>query len=279
MRPAALAPALDPPALAQAGAGAEPEATLPLPGRSGPATGSQPAEPIPRLGPQEAEGVLAALEATGASHWEALGLLALQDPGVAWPLITQTLDGVRHQTQAVAACDALAEGDPGVANRAFSAWLNGRTLVGDLWLLDKPWLTALTGQVRVGGHCCLVRCSNLIHLPEGLEARCLSLEGCVGLEMLPDQLTVREVLDLDGCANLTRLPEGLTVVQLSANRCGGLVALPKGLVVRDRINLRGCGAWDGRIPADTVFSRIFTDLHPVGMTRTEWRQRHPHGEV
>jgi len=69
----------------------------------------------------------------------------------------------------------------------------------------------------------------------------LSLNGCVTLTALPDDLQSVQYLDLDGCIALIRLPDlPMTLETLSLNGCLTLTALPDDLQSVQYLNLDGC---------------------------------------
>ena len=107
------------------------------PSGSGRANRSQPMAVASTLEPealaarQDAEGVMAAFLATGASIGEALGLASqVHGPAVCLPLLVQALNrpsgGWRGSGPTVAILDAVALGDAGLAQVGLVAWLEGQ---------------------------------------------------------------------------------------------------------------------------------------------------------
>ena len=85
-------------------------------------------------------------------------------------------------------------------------------------------------------------CIDLMGLPENLwVAGDLSLEGCTGLTALPKNLSVNGDLSLNDCTGLTALPKSLYVEgDLYLNDCIGLTSLPENLSVGGFLYLNGC---------------------------------------
>lgn len=79
---------------------------------------------------------------------------------------------------------------------------------------------------------------------------------------------------------LTRLPDGIEARSLFLNRNVNLKSLPGGMrLVDGSLDMTGCVSWDGIIPEDAVIGfKVYTDLHPEGITLDEWRRLHPNGE-
>jgi hypothetical protein len=77
---------------------------------------------------------------------------------------------------------------------------------------------------------------------------------------LPENLIVKENLDLEGCKAITSLPKGLQVQgHLELNKCPSLTSLPEGLKVRGWLDLRKCPSLTA-LPSDTnVGIYIFVD--------------------
>jgi hypothetical protein len=238
---------LPPPALAQAGAGAEPAA-----------------ERAALLG-EDAQGLLDVLLATGAQPGDAL-LAVVQACGreAALPLLAAFLEDLTPKA-VVRFLNGFAGTEPVLADGGFQAWARswvaiGRpwTVWGDLNLSCLPWLSGL---------------------PAGL-----TVEGCLGLESapfetLPAGLKVYRHLDLRHAA-IRRLPDGLDIggtLNLEGSR---LEALPQGLRVGRDLDLTNCPAWDGVIPADAmVVGELCTPVHPRGLPLAHWRLIHPDGEA
>jgi hypothetical protein len=259
---------------------------------------------------KDAEGAqfatLQALLATGASEWEALGLLAVVAPDWAIPRIEATMakDGFTFGT--MDACDQLAAGCPAAANAALGAALRGgqaRSELHSLNVSDCSWLAGLPGGLVFPGSVGFANCPNLTVLPKGLTVgmdlmvndcpalaslpgdlrvgRHLHLASCVGLTTLAAGIRVGEDLHLTDCLALDRLPDDLDIGGwLSLRGCAHLRALPVGLKVGQGFDLRGCSAWDGRLPCRTPLNHeIVTDAWPTKMSVDRWRWFNPNGEV
>lgn len=83
-----------------------------------------------------------------------------------------------------------------------------------------------------------VRSQNLRQVGAGLCCNSLDFTG-TQIEELPDDLSVRDRLDLGSCRHLRRLPDGLTTGSLVLSECTALAELPKGLDVTF-LDLSGC---------------------------------------
>jgi hypothetical protein len=185
--------------------------------------------------------------ATGASYWEAIGLVAGASGAAAVEGLWRDWSARERDAQAVvAALDTVADHAPEVADAWLNTWLAGRGRIeGDLILYAHGWIT---------------------RLPEGF-----SVEG---------------YLDLDGTA-IRALPVGLQVGgNLSVGGCLGLTGLPAGLEVGGSLNMTAYGPsggpslplWDGRIPEDAKARVVVTDRHPLGEGLERWRREYPNGE-
>jgi hypothetical protein len=267
-------------------------------------------------------GLRATMVASGMAPWDAA--VALVEAGAA-PRWFRDLAGVpagclrafARDQDAVVTFGALAKEDPGVANTALNAYLQGRVVREGLNLSNRKWVTALpeglvvkvalylmdTGvaalptSLQVDGELRLTG-SPVQNLPEGLMlGGALDLEGTL-VTSLPDGLKVPGWFNLRGCriaklpenlvaggsvwaegTPLTVLPKGLYVPGTLSLEGSRLVALPEGLRVWTDLNVLGCDGWDGRIPEDAqVGHQVRTDRHPEGLPLEEWRERHPRGE-
>jgi hypothetical protein len=197
---------------------------------------------------EERDATVAALVAAGQSRWEALvGLVeGGADPEAIWAqwgVPPQALVAFENTWAAIEAFNRIAQGDPKGANVALLAFLEGRTVPGDLILSDSPWIERLPPALRVAGHLVL------------------------GQFALPD------------LEQRVELPEGLWVGGGLFLEGTPLRHLPQGLHVEGDLGLRACPAWDGWIPEDAwVGGTISSPRHGLGPDLAAWRRLHPHGE-
>jgi hypothetical protein len=91
-------------------------------------------------------------------------------------------------------------------------------------------------NLKVQGHLSFKNNLKLTHLPDGLTAPSLDLNGCPNIRELPADLRVRR-LDISNSA-IESVPP-LSLYELEASNTP-LVSLPQGLRVEGRINLIGC---------------------------------------
>jgi hypothetical protein len=208
---------------------------------------------------------LAGLVAAGMDRWDAK--LALVEAGLAPELFPEFaalpksfLASNRSWTpeQALLAFAGIAQADPEGANLAWNAWLEGRTVAGDLTLAPAPdWITSLPEGLVIGGSLD-VRGSRLTALPRGLV-----VEGGLNAWNTP----------------VGSLPDGLRVGGMLELRCTPITTLPQRLRVGGRLALTGCDHWDQCLPKDTeVGGLLLTDRHLHGIDVDAWRQQHPQGE-
>jgi hypothetical protein len=267
-----------------------------------PANTTDPTPPAP-CGLQDAQGLLAALQATGMGFGEALAH-AMATVGRAEPFRPEweaflTLEADRIRTaepsdrparEALAVLDQVATHAPATAN----AWLAEALRRGVLTrpeggvfttaLANRPWITSLPEGLAIEGCLDLDGCVALTALPLGLRVNgALWLRFCLALTALPDGLVAGNTLALNGCSALRYLPEGLTVRgNLGLDGCLALERLPSGLRVgthtTGNLDLRGCSAWDRVIPADAAIAgRIYTDHYAHGVRLGFWRKANPSG--
>jgi hypothetical protein len=259
------------------------------------------------------EGALAALMATGLRRWDALlflaGELAGQDAAhTILDIPRAALQPFPLFLDAIEAFSGVAILDPRAANLALNAYLEDEWVSGDLDLRERPWVTCLPENLRVGGT--LNLCGGpLESLPIGLVVRGDLVLRKTAIAVLPEDLRVGGSLQLQE-ALIEALPPGLvangvkgslwlggTQIQVLPDglRLWGaldlwgtpLVHLPRGLGVglqphpdNHGLDLRECVHWDGVIPADaTVTGAVYTDRHRNGLPLAAWRAAHPHGEV
>jgi hypothetical protein len=248
---------------------------------------------------------LRALRATGASRWEAVGLVAgALGEAAARSELDRWCHGAPTPYQAVRALDAIAMGAPDVANlwlgRWLERWLDGTVRPGNLnrvgrnWvdLSWRRWVTSLPEGLRFGDSLDL-RETGLRALPERLEVAHNLVLADTLISVLPPGVRSGGPMILEG-APLLRLPDGfkaasnlnlrhtLVTTLPDGLEVGGdlwlagatLQSLPRGLRVVGDLDLRDTPAWDGRIPPDAILSgKILTDACLRGEALEAWRTR------
>jgi hypothetical protein len=163
----------------------------------------------------DADSVLLALEATGASSGEALGLAC---KGFGPDRVRAKLEaalchgeeegGFLEAADAVRLLNDVAEHAPDLALWGLGRWAQGRCVDGDLDLSRATWVRALPDGLEVDGELRLVDCLNLERLPKGMIVHGnLMLFGCKALKKLPDELDVVGDLMLDDQCGLARLSD------------------------------------------------------------------------
>jgi hypothetical protein len=193
------------------------------------------------------EGAVRALMATGMPRWDAM--VALLGAGVdPWAFVAlrglpkDRLRAFPDAQEAMAAFHGIHREDSWGANAALNAYLEGRTVEGNLSLTPFTWVEGLPAGLVVRGH---------LHLGP---------------------------FHLSRARPWATLPEGLRVGGGLFLRGTQLATLPKGLWVGGVLAVFDCPSWDGRIPGDAeVGLGIETDRHP-NLPLAEWRQAYPHGE-
>lgn len=188
---------------------------------------------------EDPEILLDAIRATGASLWEAIGMIAGIPGGRAlarhhWDVYLKTgPPGAGPAT----ALKEVATASPRQARDLLRIWLKGRYIDADLELNDQRWVTEIPGPLSIEGDLSLLDCRNLRSLPAGL--------------------TVGGNLYIPACTRLRELPSGLRVGgNLWADFCRNLRTIPGDIVVEGDLAARGC-PWDGVLPREArVVGRI-----------------------
>jgi hypothetical protein len=184
---------------------------------------------------------LTALMATGMGRWDASTELFANG------LRPSRLEGVPdaivrpypNDMEAIFAYSKLDMVNTPGATAFLNAYLEDRSISGDLDLKFHALLTPFPNGVKVSGWAAFSKCESLASIGDGI--------------------AVARGLNLEGCSNLA--------------------SLPKGMVIGTWLDLRRCSAWDDRIPDDAVIEgTIYTDTHTDGVFLDEWRSLHPKGE-
>jgi hypothetical protein len=222
--------------------------------------------------------MLDALLATGASRWEAAGLVAnAAGTAAVAPLWDRWVKRLTNPAGVVKALDEVACGSPATASIWLNRWLTGRSVNGNLDLGNRRWVTVIPGWFGVSGFLDL-RGTSLVSLPPFVAVGGnLNLEG-TGIASLPTETHVQGSLQL-GSLGIEALPEGLRVGGGLDLHDTPIRSLPAKLHLRGKLTLVGAAAWDGQIPDDAhVGFLVVTDRHPRGMPLSDWRDLYPDGE-
>jgi hypothetical protein len=196
----------------------------------------------------EVGATLLAIQATGASFLEAIGLVAkAHGDEAALPLFTERLrrPGGRWKVagSVVAALAEAAVTLPDLALMALLEWGRNTRIEGDLTLIGT-WIEALPEGMTVQGRLILEDVA-LTALPAGLRVGGLFMNGAT-LTGLPTDLQVGEALFMQN-TGIRSLPAGLRVGGDIYGDGSALEALPEGLWVGKSLHLRDCVNLD-RLP-------------------------------
>jgi hypothetical protein len=210
-----------------------------------------------------------ALLATGVAWWDALEMVAENDPVGGSVILTEVMrsNEIQDSRAIRELADMIAKRAPEAADMAIYGWLNGQRHKGWLALEWRDWLTRLPDGLIVSGGLTLANCRGLKALPNGLRVgEAIDISGCENLESIPADIAFHGSLHATGCKSLKSLPEGFQVEgSCSLIGCVGLERLPEGFRTGGYLNLSGCSGLTGLPEGLTVVGTSFSMTYCHGI--------------
>ncbi len=97
----------------------------------------------------------------------------------------------------------IVNGDITIENcSSFTTFPEGIVVQKDIQIYDCHSLVELPDNMIFNKNLYCRNCTSLTHLPTGLEARSLNVDGCIALELSPDELNNVEELNIPECTKL-----------------------------------------------------------------------------